>query len=158
MTEHIKDNSIDLSNIELRNFSEAEKASFKKINDGFEKHAEVVLQAMVKDSNLLRMPNVDFSQILQFLNEANELEVIEEWLSEKLSRVRETKRHKLSEVKTVIEQMVKQARPISESDTEVANTFADLFDFLSAPAKKAAATRKKNSSTEDNSSSSSAEG
>ena len=145
MADYIQPDSINLSSLQFRNFSEDEKAGFKKCNDGFEEQAEDVLKAMSEEPELLRLPDVDFAQVLDMLYQANELKRAEEWLSKKLTQINETRRHKLSEVKTVVDQMVKQARPISEVDPKVADIFADLFDFLSAPAKKAASTKKKNS-------------
>ena len=144
MPSTIQEESIDLASIQYRNYSDEEKANFKKVNDGFEEQASPVLNALKENPQLLRLPDVNFEQVLDTLNEATELKVIEEWLDKKLTQINETRRAKLSEVKGVIDQMVAQAKPISQADPEVANIFADLFDFLSAPAKKAANTRKKN--------------
>ena len=135
MSDYIQDHSIDLSCIEYRNFSDEEKAEFKRVNEGFESQAEPVLTAMVQNPELLRLPYVDFQETHDILMQANELKLIEEWLSKKLSQV-----------KGIVDQMVAQARPISQADAEVADIYADLFDFLSAPAKKAANTRKKSKS------------
>ncbi len=157
MPKYIKENSIDLSALEFRNYSETEKAEFKKCQDGFEQQVETVLQSMAESPDLLRLPDVDFSEVLDILHEANELKKAEQWLSKKYAQINETRRHKLSLVKAIIDQMVKQARPISEVDPKVADIFADLFDFLSAPAKKAASTRKKNSTSSADSSNSSTE-
>ena len=145
MADYIQADSINLSKLKFRNYSDDEKAEFKKCNEGFEEKAEDVLKAMSEEPDLLRLPDVDFAQVLDMLYEANELKRAETWLSKKQAQINETRRHKLSEIKTVIDQMVKQARPISEVDPKVADIFADLFDFLSAPAKKAASTKKKKS-------------
>ena len=142
-------NVIELVNFELRNYSEQEKAQFKKVREGLELYLKSIFQAMDNSPDLIRLKDVDYSQQVQLLEQIEQLKVLEEKLTTVLSQVVETKRAKLSEVKEVSDRLVKQARPLSEEDDVVAGIFADFFDYLAEPSKKAAVTKKKNSQEDE---------
>jgi hypothetical protein len=150
MTLKITDKSIDLSNLNFRDYSEEETRGFRRVRSEYSRLFQPVLQALADDPSILPSVEIPYDELLKTIDNILELEEAEAWLATKLEHISETRRAQNSDIKPHLDQIITLARATKKLNPKVAGLFAQLIDFLAEPSKKGAATtrsKKKSSSS-----------
>ena len=141
--------SIDLSGLDLVNVSEEKKVELKRTREGFTEKMKPVLTKLAASPELLPVDKLDYKKMLEGLKEAMVLEEALAWLENKQEMVEETLRLRLSGIKEQVDQANDVARPLAQHRAELASLFADYWDWLASPRKKAEQTKKKQNKATD---------
>lgn len=137
-TEH----TIDLSNLEYRDYSDEEVKGFRRVRSKYSQLMHPILKGLEQEPTRLVIKNIDYKKLRESVGAILDLEEAELWLTERLEMISETRRAKLSELKPTLEQITSVAESLKNNDPQLASMFAKLFDYLSEPGDKAAKTKR----------------
>lgn len=135
--------SIDLSALEIQNYTQEQVASFRIVREDYPEQLEPVLKGLVNDPTLVEVKGVNYGELQDRLKKAMELKEAEDWLEKKWKLIQENRRAVLSGIKEQMDRVVEVAKVQSQADPQVTTLFADFLDYRATPGKKAAATKKK---------------
>jgi hypothetical protein len=125
--------SIDLTNCNYRDYSDAEKEQFKPVRRDFAEQVEPLLKGLKDDKTILLVKGKDFSQLHKLSVETNEIIKAIEWIDRHREMLDETRRANLTTLNEELKSVVEIARATSKVDSKVGDTFAAFFDWLDAP-------------------------
>ena len=137
------EHSIDLKQCNYRNYSWKETSDFKRVRAEYGEKSLPVLEGLAAHPEWMPLDDVDYPKLIQLAKDVQELQQAEQWLAQKHEEISESLRDALSQLKEGIDPLVEVARPLTKHKSEMADLFADLFDFIAEPRKKAAATRRR---------------
>ncbi|MCK6513073.1 hypothetical protein L6R29_24345 [Myxococcota bacterium] len=140
MTLKMTEQTIDLSDLEYRDYSEEETKGFRRVRSNFSRLLQPVLQKLEADASLLPSVEVSYTELAKKAQHVVDLENAEAWLTEKLEHISETRRAINSELKPHLDRVTDLARASAKVNPKVADLFAEFFDYLAEPTQKAAAT------------------